>query len=113
MRPYLVNKGLKIFIIAVFAVVVLGSGVMGLWNWLVPVLFGGPRVNFLQALALFVLAKLLFGGLRGFAGPHRHWEGRMFERWERMTPEERQQFRETLRGRCGYGRNDGGKSAGT
>jgi hypothetical protein len=31
-----------------------------------------------------------------------HWRGRMRERWERMTPEEREKFRESMRGRhCG------------
>jgi hypothetical protein len=30
-----------------------------------------------------------------------HWRHRMKERWERMTPEEREKFRQTVRGRCG------------
>jgi hypothetical protein len=30
----------------------------------------------------------------------------MMERWERMTPEERQKFKEGMRGRCGpFGRS--------
>ncbi|MEA2602215.1 MAG: hypothetical protein QOF89_3207 [Acidobacteriota bacterium] len=28
---------------------------------------------------------------------------RMVERWERMTPEEREQFRQGVRGRCCFG----------
>jgi hypothetical protein len=27
---------------------------------------------------------------------------RMGERWERMTPEERERFRQGMRGRCGF-----------
>jgi hypothetical protein len=30
-----------------------------------------------------------------------HWRRRMRERWERMTPEEREKFREGMRGWCG------------
>jgi hypothetical protein len=41
---------------------VLGLVVMWLWNWLMPVLFGLPRVSFLQAVGLLVLCHLLFRG---------------------------------------------------
>ena len=75
--------------------------VMSLWNWLMPALFGWHAINFWQALGILVLSKILFGGFRG--GPHRdwNWRRRMFERWEKMTPEEREKFRERMRGRCG------------
>jgi hypothetical protein len=75
--------------------------VMSLWNWLMPALFGWHVINFWQALGILVLSKILFGGFRG--GPHRHWNwrGRMFEHWEKMTPEEREKFRERMRSRCG------------
>ena len=51
-----------------------------------------------QAVGLLVLCRLLFGGLRGHG-----WHGRagMLERWEQMTPEERERLRTGLRGRCG------------
>ena len=50
---------------------------------------------------VLILSKILFGGFRG--GPHRHWRWRrrMMERWEQMTPEEREKFRQGMRGRCG------------
>jgi hypothetical protein len=75
--------------------------VMRLWNWLMPALFGWHAINFWQALGILVLSKILFGGFRG--GPHRdwNWRRRMFERWEKMTPEEREKLRERMRGRCG------------
>jgi hypothetical protein len=31
----------------------------------------------------------------------------MDERWGRMTPEEREQFRQGMRGRCGFGPSSG------
>lgn len=74
--------------------------IMRLWNWLMPALFGWPAISFWQAVGIFVLSKLLFGGFRGGWGHGRHWRRRMMERWEQMTPEEREKFRKGL-GRCG------------
>jgi hypothetical protein len=75
--------------------------VMRLWNWLAPDVFGGHRISFLQAVGIFILSRVLFGGFRGGWGHGGHWRRRMMERWEQMTPEEREQFRKGLRGRCG------------
>ena len=86
--------------IAVVAVTVFSFVVMNLWNWLVPQVIGWHTINFWQALGLLVLSKILFGGFRG--GPRgMHWRHRMMERWQQMTPEEREKFREGMRGRCG------------
>jgi hypothetical protein len=78
-----------------------------LWNSLLPPLFGSRTVTFWQALGLLVLCRILFGGL-GFRGAHgsstRH---RMTERWEQLTPEERERFREGLRSRWGFGPAEG------
>jgi hypothetical protein len=76
--------------------------VMSLWNWLMPALFGWHLISLWQALGLLILSKILFGGFRG--GPRRHWRWRrrMMERWEQMTPEEREKFRNSMRGACGH-----------
>jgi hypothetical protein len=34
------------------------------------------------------------------------WRRRMMERWEHMTPEEREKFRQSMRGRCGSFRQE-------
>lgn len=87
---------LKFALLAIVAVFLFGFIVMSLWNWLMPAVFNLHTVTFWQALGLLILAKILFGGFRG--GPGRgHWRHRMRERWEKMTPEEREQFRR----RCG------------
>jgi uncharacterized membrane protein len=83
-----------------------GEIVMRLWNWLLPALFGWKQISFWQAVALLALCRILFGS-HGFRGGSRS-EGRrrikeyMDERWAQMTPEEREKYRHSWRGRCGY-----------
>ena len=77
--------------IAVFAAI--GGGVvMLLWNWLLPQMFGWREVTFWQALGLLALCRILFGGFG------RHGGGRLTSR---MTPEERERFRQRVRERWG------------
>jgi len=92
---------LKFALFAALFVAVFGFVVMRLWNWLAPALFGWHVIGFWQAIGILVLSKILFGGFRGGPGRHLHWRRRMMERWEQMTPEEREKFRQSMRGRCG------------
>lgn len=86
--------------------------VKALWNWLMPAVFHLGMINYWQALAMLVLAKILFGGFHGRrGGGGGGWRGRermaermgerMAERWEKMSPEERESFSRGMRGRCG------------
>ncbi|HVT59415.1 MAG TPA: hypothetical protein VHR45_13565 [Thermoanaerobaculia bacterium] len=79
-----------------------GLVVMGLWNWLTPALFGWKLITFWQALGLVILSRTLFGGSRVGPGWRGHWRHRMMERWEQMTPEEREKLRAGLLSRCGH-----------
>jgi hypothetical protein len=90
---------LKLLPFAVLFFVAFGFGVMALWNWLMPALFGLKTIGYWQALGLFVLAKVLFGGIRG--GSSGSWRHRILERCEQMTPEEREKFREAFYRRWG------------
>lgn len=94
-------KVLKFLVIAALIATVLSFVVMSLWNWLTPALFGWHLITFWQALGILVLSKILFGGFRGRPGPPMYWRQRMMERWAQMTPEEREKFRQSMRGRCG------------
>ena len=96
-------RGLKFAVLAAAAVAAVGFAVMSLWNWLAPALFGGHSIGFLQAIGLLVLSRILFGGLRGHWGHRMQWRQRMMERWESMTPEEREKFRSGMR--CGPARS--------
>lgn len=81
-----------------------GKVVMLLWNWLLPALFGWKLITFWQALGLLILCRILFGGfgIRGSSrsDARRRIRERMAERWEQMTPEEREKYRRSWRGRC-------------
>jgi hypothetical protein len=93
--------------VAIVALVLIGGtafgwAVTGLWNWLMPTLFGLGRITFWQALGLFVLGRILFGGFHGFHGGHREHRRRMHERWQQMTPEQRESFSRGLRRGCSW-----------
>jgi uncharacterized membrane protein len=85
-----------------------GAAVRLLWNWLLPPLFGWPQITFWQALGLLALCRILFGGFRLHGGDRSGYRRRMAERWERMTPEERERFRQGMRGRWGFGPSPSG-----
>jgi hypothetical protein len=105
MRRNRMLRGLKIAVIAVPMAVLVAALVclvlMALWNSLTPDLFGWKPITFWQAAGLLILSRILLGGR--FGGPGRHWRHRMRERWEHMTPEEREKFRAAMRARCGHG----------
>ena len=89
---------MKIVVLAVF-----GAVVMLLWNWLLPAIFGIVAINYWQALGIFVLSKILFGGFgfgrHPFGHKHRH-RNRFHEKWMKMSDEERKEF---LKHRRGFG----------
>jgi len=79
-----------------------GEIVQQLWNWLLPALFGWRQITFWQALGLLVLCRILFGGYGGHGHDNSKWRGPKDKRWEGMTPEEREKFRQDIRSRwCG------------
>jgi hypothetical protein len=76
-------------------IVIGGEVVMLLWNWLLPTLVGWRQITFWQALGLLALCRILFGGLGLRGGGHRsNLRRRMAERWEQMTPEQREKCRQ-------------------
>ena len=98
-----------LFLLFIFAVLVpLGFIIVALWNNILAVLFPIALINFWQALGIFLLARILFGG---FPGKPR-WAGRrhnrqemeeMRNKWFNLSPEERKNFKQEMRGsfRCG------------
>src|ERR1700746_565843 len=103
--------GIKIVLGMTAFVLLFGFGTMHLWNWLVPTLFHGPTIMFGQAIGLLILSKILFGGFggrhgRGHCGGgrwgrHKEWKYKMAERYEKMTPEEKEKFKARFKNWCG------------
>lgn len=104
------------FIMAAF-IAIKSVVVFFLWNALIPDLFHGPEITYLQALGLSVLVKVLvgFGGGRGFGGMRGHHFGRGgFDKhlggkggpWGFMSPEDRERLREEIQKRRGYSENE-------
>jgi hypothetical protein len=92
-----------VFLVGAAVFMALGGVIVGaLWNWLLPPLFGWHPVTFWQALGLLALCRILFGGL-GMQGGGRPSSRRpLAERWQTMTPEERERFRRGIWGRLGF-----------
>jgi hypothetical protein len=108
MKGYRSWRAIKIGLLVVAATVVFGSLVEALWNGLMPGLFGLHPITFWQALGLFLLSKILFGGFHrgGRDGRGRHWRQHMKARWEGMSAEEREKLIAGVRGRRGWCRPD-------
>ena len=103
MKGYRFLKAMKILVFVLLASVVFGFIVQGLWNWLMPALFGLHVITFWQALGLFLLSKILFGGFhRGGGGRGRQWKMDMKARWQGMSAEEREKFMTGMRTRGGW-----------
>jgi hypothetical protein len=89
-----------------------GEVVKLLWNWLVPSIVGWRQITFWEAVGLLALCRILFGGFgRHGGGPGRaalreraaeRMADRIGDKWQRMTPEERERFRQRILDRCGF-----------
>lgn len=110
MKQWCFAKVMKILFCIVLAGLIMGTLIMFLWNWLIPGIFHGPEINFIQALGLLALAKLLFGfggwrrrrchcNVHGHEGPRGYWKKRWEEKFSKMSPEEKEKFKQGFR-RC-------------
>jgi hypothetical protein len=107
-RNNMMDRKKKIILAAVFgppafvAFIALGGEIVKLlWNWLLPPLFGWQLITFWQALALLALCRILFGGWHSGHGPRSGMRRHMRDKWENMTPEEREKFRQAFQSRWG------------
>jgi hypothetical protein len=96
---------IPVFVIAM--VFVVGYVVMLIWNAVMPHVFTslGP-ITYCQAILIFILSRVLFGGgfrrggggwrRGGHFGRGREWK----EKWMSMSEEERAKFKEEWKNRC-------------
>ncbi len=109
MKNWFILKGIKIALFVIAGVFLMGYIVLSLWNCLVPELFHGPHLTYIQALGLLILSKILFGGFKGkgWRGNcgcgHRNgrWKERFEDKMSKLSPEEREKFRKHMSDRCG------------
>ena len=87
-----------------------GFVVMTLWNVLLPDILGLKSITFWQALGLLILSRTLFGGPGGRGGGrfgggsgwrNSSWKQKMAERWQHLTPEQREEMKAKWKGQCG------------
>jgi len=103
-RSFWLIKAVKFVFVAALFMTVAIFATMSLWNWLMPMIFHLPTLNFWQTLGLVVLSRILTGGFgRGGQGGWargRAWKRQMTQRMEAFSPAEREKFRQQMRSRC-------------
>jgi hypothetical protein len=92
-----VAAAIQVIIAFILFIAIGGVAVLELWNWLLPSLFGVSQIGFLQALGILALSRILFGG-SGLPTIKRPRSRRPTDRWEALTPEERERLRQGARG---------------
>ena len=98
MKRFSLPKVLGFIVLAHAAIALVGFVVMTLWNMvLVPVL-AVKAVTYWQAIGIFVLSKILFGGFK--KGCRNCCGNSMKEKWHGMSPEEKDKFKQEWRNRC-------------
>ena len=114
MNNFWVSKVIKTVVFVAAFLLVMGTVVMALWNWLMPSIFNLPPLDLGQAIGLLLLARVLSGGFRlGLMGSKEDWAQKkeMWEKFSNMPPEERRKWKEDLRERCESRRMMGFKKA--
>ena len=97
------RKKIGIFLFFLAALFLLPYIVMLLWNNILPAVIGVKTITYLQAIGIFILSKILFGGFN-FGGKHRHhkmMKEHFQEKFMNMSNEERETFKQKWRERCG------------
>lgn len=95
----------KCVLLGLAAVAIVGFITMLLWNWLIPSIFNGRPITYLQTLGLLALVKIfswtLFGKRHYSNGAH--WKQRFKEKISGMSPEERERCKARMKEKwCTY-----------
>ena len=107
-RRFWFGKAVMILVFCTAFVMLFSFIVMSLWNGILADVLGVKLITFWQALGILVLSKILFSGFGGFHHKREHIKNRfrqkMMDKWEKMTPEEKEKFKDQLKNRCkGWG----------
>lgn len=103
-RRFWLGKAVMILVFCTAFVMLFSFIVMSLWNGILPDVLGVKQITFWQALGILVLSKILFSGFGGFHHKKEQFRNRfrqrMLDKWEKMTPEEKQRFKDEWKTRC-------------
>lgn len=119
MKKFVIRRVFMILIFASLGLAAFSAIVMALWNAILPAVLHVAPIDFWQALGILVLSKILFGGFmfrkgRGWEkGGRRSWPQAMRERWNTMTPEEKEKFRQRWKDRCGWNMDERAQTGGS
>jgi hypothetical protein len=115
------KRGFKIFgmvVLGVLAISVFIFLTQWLWNSLIPELFNGPALTYLQTAGLLVLSKILFSGFGGKCKCHGNgggpWKSYWKAKWSGMSPEQKEKLKQRMKDKwCSHYPNseEGTKSA--
>lgn len=104
-RRFWFGKAVMILVFCTAFVMLFSFIVMSIWNAILPDVLGVKTISFWQALGILVLSKILFSGFGGFHHKKEQFRNRfrqkMMDKWEHMTPEEKQKFKDEWKNRCG------------
>ncbi len=103
-----IKKCLKALVFLTLSFGLLSWLVMHLWNWLMPDLFESPRINWMQALGLLLLSRLLVGSWSSFwkltpkeqGQKKAYWRKKWEAKLEKMPPEKREKWKQHWEMHC-------------
>lgn len=102
-KQWKARKAIGIFFMVIFFLSLFSFIVMWLWNAILPGVIHVSPINFWQSLGILVLSKILFSGFGrggGWQRKRQEWKRRMFDKWQDMTPEDREKFKQSWKMRC-------------
>ncbi len=80
--------------------------IMSLWNAILPEVLDARTITYWQALGLFILSRILFGGFRcggpGRGGRPGFGKASFRQKFMNMSEEEKIAFKERWKNRCGH-----------
>ena len=89
---------IALFVVAGMALLI--YVLMLLWNAILPDVIGVTTITYWQALGIFILSKILFGGFKGGPKKHRGFKNKIESKFGNMTDEEKQSFKEEWKAKC-------------
>jgi Ca2+/H+ antiporter, TMEM165/GDT1 family len=104
-KKYCGNRRCFFIPLLIVGIFVVSGVVMLLWNWIIPGISTLSPLTYWQAMGIFILSRILFGGFRfhSHRGGYRHvhrFHTKIKDRFMDMNEDEKQQFKNQWKKRC-------------